>query len=347
MNVVPYQIALKKTGLPTSLCSHPDYTSIEYLTAINNHLIVRMQNPLHPPSLFLYNQETNQFTAFADYHSFKSILPNITISTFSTCLQISQDNCILYQPHTDQPSPLIISIHGGPHNIFNTIFNTDISFYISKGYSVLVPNYPGSFGFGDSYLHSLCGHIGDIEIENIFNAVCYVLSCDHFHIDKNKVFLMGSSYGGFISTHLLEKYPDVFKVLVYCLFYYVESHYSKSCIGHSLHDDIFWYGLLDVCSLRNHSFSRRMGPKDSTNCGGKLYIFIGGCTTCLFIQSSPTASQGMANRVLHCLKWLVDFISCLLYLGRERLQGYQPANIWSLPLFKSIEKGCSVRNEWI
>ena len=36
---------------------------------------------------------------------------------------------------------------------------------------MLVPNYHGSFGYGDAFLHSLCGHIGEIEVKDVMDAV--------------------------------------------------------------------------------------------------------------------------------------------------------------------------------
>lgn len=79
---------------------------------------------------------------------------------------------------------------------------------------MLVPNYHGSFGYGDAFLHSLCGHIGEIEVKDVMDAVHVTLTAHPSMIDASRVYIMGSSYGGFIGLHLLEKHPSSFAVRI-------------------------------------------------------------------------------------------------------------------------------------
>ena len=78
---------------------------------------------------------------------------------------------------------------------------------------MLVPNYHGSFGYGDTFLHSLCGHIGEIEVKDVMDAVHVTLTSHQAMLDASRVYIMGSSYGGFIGLHLLEKHPSSFAVI--------------------------------------------------------------------------------------------------------------------------------------
>ena len=82
---------------------------------------------------------------------------------------------------------------------------------VISSYAVLVPNYHGSFGYGDAFLHSLCGHIGTIEVYDVLDAI-HTLVREEPCIDSTRIYIMGSSYGGFIGLHLLEKAPTLFAV---------------------------------------------------------------------------------------------------------------------------------------
>lgn len=125
-----------------------------------------------------------------------------------------QDGCsvILYEPANQKSNSMIVLLHGGPHNCFSACYTPDILFYLHHSYSVLVPNYHGSFGAGDAFLHSLCGHIGDIEIRDVLDAVEKTLK-ERPNISHDSLYLMGSSYGGFIGMTLLQRRPTLFRVI--------------------------------------------------------------------------------------------------------------------------------------
>src|SRR4029079_1621377 len=46
------------------------------------------------------------------------------------------------------PSPMILSIHGGPHGAFGFGFNPQFQLFASRGYAVLAINPRGSSGYG-------------------------------------------------------------------------------------------------------------------------------------------------------------------------------------------------------
>lgn len=164
--------------------------------------VLRVNNPNQPPYLSI-RTESNRWYSISN-----SIIPDVQYKSFETP---SNGKCILYQILRSSKQPLIVLLHGGPHNIFHACFNLDILFYLKHEFIVLVPNYHGSIGYGDDYLHSLCGHIEEVELNDVMEAVTTLRIEYSNEIDFDRVFIMGSSYGGFIGLNLLIQ-QSIFKV---------------------------------------------------------------------------------------------------------------------------------------
>ncbi len=83
-------------------------------------------------------------------------------------------------------------------------------FFNLLGYGVVFVNFRGSLGNGRKSVDCLPGHIGDLDVKDCRQALSEtldVLPC----LDKDKVFMMGGSHGGFLVLHLAGQYPDDFK----------------------------------------------------------------------------------------------------------------------------------------
>jgi len=74
-------------------------------------------------------------------------------------------SAILALPHTQsgQYIPLIVDLHGGPHDISATSFQHRAKVFIHLGYAVLFINFRGSIGNGDATLQSILGTIDKVE----------------------------------------------------------------------------------------------------------------------------------------------------------------------------------------
>ncbi|CAG5127755.1 unnamed protein product, partial [Candidula unifasciata] len=119
---------------------------------------------------------------------------------------------ILCLPTRSQPDglpPLIVFPHGGPNVSFDTAFNYITAFFTRCGYAVLMVNYRGSTGFGQSSVLSLTGTIGTQDVADVESAMVEVLTKDV--ADGNRLLAFGGSHGGFLTTHLIGQYPDTFK----------------------------------------------------------------------------------------------------------------------------------------
>ena len=120
--------------------------------------------------------------------------------------------CVLALPQnkpTDADLPAVILYpHGGPHSSSFTGFSPEIAMLCHLGFAVAQVNYRGSLGFGQDSLESLPGNCGKQDVSDCMQALEAVISTGL--VDSDRVFVMGGSHGGFLTTHLISRYPDRF-----------------------------------------------------------------------------------------------------------------------------------------
>ena len=61
--------------------------------------------------------------------------------------------------------PLVVMIHGGPHEISTTCYSTKINSFLGMNMAVLSINYRGSIGAGDENLESIMGFISKVNLK--------------------------------------------------------------------------------------------------------------------------------------------------------------------------------------
>uniref|UniRef100_A0A2C9UDP0 acylaminoacyl-peptidase n=1 Tax=Manihot esculenta TaxID=3983 RepID=A0A2C9UDP0_MANES len=105
-------------------------------------------------------------------------------------------------------NPLIVLLHGGPHDVSVSSFSASSAFLSSIGYSLLIVNYRGSLGFGEEALQSLLGRAGSQDVNDVLTAIDHVV--DLGLAKPSSIAVLGLSHGGFLTTHLIGQAPDKF-----------------------------------------------------------------------------------------------------------------------------------------
>ncbi len=113
----------------------------------------------------------------------------------------------LFYDSGERPSPAVVVLHGGPHDQSIKRFNIYAQFLVSRGYSVLQPNYRGSIGRGEEFKRMIHNDWGGKEQADIANG-CRWLK-DKEWISEDKVAIYGGSFGGYATYMQLVKYPEL------------------------------------------------------------------------------------------------------------------------------------------
>ncbi|KAJ8519578.1 hypothetical protein ONZ45_g3475 [Pleurotus djamor] len=120
---------------------------------------------------------------------------------------------IVYKPLSkaeDSSPPLITIPHGGPHGTVTTAFSAGTVALALEGFTLSLPNYTGSLGFGEKYVSALLGHCGSLDVEDCIASVRHLVDTGVAVMGKGKQFVSGGSHGGFLTAHLIGQYPDIF-----------------------------------------------------------------------------------------------------------------------------------------
>jgi len=104
--------------------------------------------------------------------------------------------------------PMVVFVHGGPWARDEWGYASYPQWFANRGYACLQVNYRGSTGFGKKFLHAADHEFAGKMHDDLIDAVNWAVK--QGVADKNKVAIMGGSYGGYATLVGLTFTPDVF-----------------------------------------------------------------------------------------------------------------------------------------
>lgn len=113
-----------------------------------------------------------------------------------------------HRPSTNikKPYPVLISIHGGPESQAGLIKGPLTELLFQQGMAVLVPNVRGSTGYGNSFTDLDNGKLRENSVKDIGALLDWIATQPD--LDKEKVVLVGGSYGGYMVLASAVHYSD-------------------------------------------------------------------------------------------------------------------------------------------
>lgn len=140
--------------------------------------------------------------------------------------------------------PLVAYIHGGPHARDHFGYDPMTQMLASRGYAVLQPQFRMSTGFG--WKHHVAGwkQWGLAMQDDITDGIEDLVK--RGIVDRNRVCIIGASYGGYATMYGLVKNPDLYKC------------------------GVNWVGVTDVKMLFTVNWSDMSGP-NMDNLGTKMH----------------------------------------------------------------------------
>jgi dipeptidyl-peptidase 4 len=111
--------------------------------------------------------------------------------------------------------PVLVYVYGGPHaqmitNSYLDGANLWMHWMAEQGYLVFTVDNRGSDNRGFAFESVIHGNCGKNEIDDQIKGIDYLKSLSF--VDGNRLAVHGWSYGGFMTTSLMLRKPDVFKV---------------------------------------------------------------------------------------------------------------------------------------
>jgi dipeptidyl aminopeptidase/acylaminoacyl peptidase len=167
-----------------------------------------------PTTYHLYQRESGDISElFATQPELKSY----TLARMRSAVIISRDGLELPSYYTlpaaeplrpIEPLALVLLVHGGPWSRDEYGFNALHQWLANRGFAVLSVNFRASTGFGKAFVNA-----GDLEWgrkmhEDLLDAVAWAVK--EGIADKDRIAIMGGSYGGYATLAGLAFTPDVF-----------------------------------------------------------------------------------------------------------------------------------------
>ena len=112
----------------------------------------------------------------------------------------------LYRPEGNGPSPVVLSVHGGPEAQERPWYQPLYQYLLSRGIGVLATNIRGSTGYGKTYQKLIHHDWGGGDLKDWEHAALWLLDRDW--VDSARIGVYGGSYGGFATLSCVTRLPD-------------------------------------------------------------------------------------------------------------------------------------------
>lgn len=116
------------------------------------------------------------------------------------------------KPGTAEGAPVVFEIHGGPEGQEWPIYSPLLAYLVNEGFIVVAPNVRGSTGYGKRY-----HHLDDVEkrLDSIADVAALAEHLIESGIaQRERIGIMGASYGGFMTLSGITQYPALFSAAI-------------------------------------------------------------------------------------------------------------------------------------
>lgn len=194
-----------RKSLPEMNIDFSNATADEQLWLINAY------SDTHPANAYIYDRKNQKLTF---QYNPRPKLPTGDLAHMKAVSYKSSDGLVIpayltLPKGTDGKNlPAVILPHGGPWGRDSWGYNSFVQFLANRGYAVLSPNFRASTGYGKKFLNAGNNEWGQKMQDDITWGVKYLI--EQGIADKDKVGIMGGSYGGYATLAGLAFTPDVY-----------------------------------------------------------------------------------------------------------------------------------------
>lgn len=214
-----YSIDLKKGT--TAKITSGEGTHIVMLNTKGNYIIDNFQSTTIPREIATYNLKGKKTR---DIKKSTNPLKDYKLGQLSLFKLKSENGddlyCRLFKPidfDSTKKYPAIVYLYGGPHvQLINNTWNGGgdmwFQYMAERGFVVFTIDSRGSANRGQAFEQATFKHLGTTEMKDQLVGINYVKNLNY--VDTNRMGLFGWSFGGFMTTSIMTRYPDLFKAAV-------------------------------------------------------------------------------------------------------------------------------------
>ena len=132
--------------------------------------------------------------------------------TYKTRDGLSIDAYLTLPNDKDHPHPMLIFPHGGPISRDDGGFDYWTQFFANRGYAVLQMNFRGSSGYGYDFMRAGLKNWGKEMQDDVEDGARWLI--DEGIADKDRMCIVGASYGGYAALMGGIKTPELYKCVI-------------------------------------------------------------------------------------------------------------------------------------
>jgi dipeptidyl aminopeptidase/acylaminoacyl peptidase len=218
-------ISVNGEGLRTVFAGDPVFYNLS-LSRDGQEAAVAASTPAHPSEVFLwkpgglFRRGAGTMTKLTNVNP---SLQDVELAAQEVVHWTSKDGLeiegILMKPLDFQEGkryPLVVQPHGGPEgacvNGWTTSWGRWSQLLASKGYVVFMPNFRGSIGRGVEFSKRDHKDLGGADFQDILDGIDYLIA--QGLVDKDRVGIGGTSYGGYMSAWAATAHSDRFAAAI-------------------------------------------------------------------------------------------------------------------------------------
>lgn len=200
-----YRVSIQSNRIETVIAGH--FKVLEYALAANGEDIGYVKTDVtHPPEIFLHKggNRSSRLTRENDSLCNEYLLRDAEMIRFPGFDQTPIQGWLMKPARFDPQAkhPMILYIHGGPHNMFGYEFEPQAQMLAAQGYAVLYINPRGSHGYGQAFSNGCVMNWGGGDYNDLMTGVDYVI--DRFGwVDRERLGVTGQSYGGYMTNWII------------------------------------------------------------------------------------------------------------------------------------------------
>jgi len=215
-NMLAYKVDLK--GKQTLITKDPGVHNV-VISSDANWIFDEFSNHTTPSKSMLYDKKLKATTLLESKNKYEGYeMGTSEIKTIKAADGTTDLFTRLIKPSNFDASkkyPVLVYVYGGPHaqlitNSYLDGANLWMYWMAEQGYLVFTVDNRGSDNRGFAFESVIHGRLGVNEMEDQMKGVEYLKSLPY--VDGNRLAVHGWSFGGFMTTSLMLRKPDVFKV---------------------------------------------------------------------------------------------------------------------------------------